>query len=65
MKMTGQYESPLTVRAQVQVEKGFMKASVTVTNDNSDHGRVKEHEVNTGFDYTLGGNEWSGQSNKN
>lgn len=65
MKMTGQYESPLTVRAQVQVEKGFMKASVTVTNDNSDNGRVKEHEVNTGFDYTLGGNEWSGQSNKN
>lgn len=63
--MTGQYESPLTVRAQVQVEKGFMKASVTVTNDNSDNGRVKEHEVNTGFDYTLGGNEWSGQSNKN
>ena len=33
MKMTRQYESPLTVRAQVQVEKGFMKASVTVKND--------------------------------
>lgn len=65
MKMTRQYESPLTVRAQVQVEKGFMKASVTVKNDNTDNGRVKEHEVNTGFDYTLGGNEWSGQSNKN
>lgn len=65
MKMTGQYESPLTVRAQVQVEKGFMKASVTVKNDNTDSGRVKEHQVNTGFDYTLGGNEWSGQSNKN
>ena len=59
MKMTRQYESPLTVRAQVQLEKGFMKASVTVTNDNTDTGRVKEHQVNTGFDYTLdGGNEW-------
>lgn len=57
--MTRQYESPLTVRAQVQVENGFMKASVTVKNDNSDNGRVKEHEVNTKFDYTLdGGNEW-------
>lgn len=57
--MTRQYESPLTVRAQVQVEKGFMKASVTVTNDNSDNGRVKEHEVNTEFRYELdGGNEW-------
>lgn len=59
MKMTGQYESPLTVRAQVQVEKGFMKASVTVKNDDSENGRVKEHHVNTKFDYTLdGGNEW-------
>ena len=60
--MTRQYESPLTVRAQVQVEKGFMKASVTVKNDNTDNGRVKEHEVNKNFDYTLGGsNEWKEQ----
>lgn len=58
--MTGQYESPLTVRAQVQVEKGFMKASVTVKNDNTDNGRVEEHQVNKDFGYTLdGGNEWS------
>lgn len=56
MKMTRQYESPLTVRTQVQVEKGFMKASVTVTNDNSDNGRVKEHEVNTDFNYELDAN---------
>ena len=53
MKMTKQYESPLTVRTQVQVEKGFMKASVTVKNDNTDNGRVKEHEVNENFGYTL------------
>lgn len=57
--MTGQYESPLTVRAQVQVEKGFMKASVTVKNDNTDNGRVEEHQVNQDFGYTLdAGNEW-------
>lgn len=60
MKMTGQYESPLTVRAQVQLEKGFMKASVTVKNDNTDNGRVEEHQVNQDFGYTLdAGNEWS------
>lgn len=60
MKMTRQYESPLTVRAQVQVEKGFMKASVTVKNDNTDNGRVEEHQVNQDFGYTLNaGNEWS------
>ena len=58
--MTGQYESPLTVRAQVQVEKGFMKASVTVKNDNTDNGRVEEHQVNQDFGYKLdAGNEWS------
>ena len=60
MKMTRQYESPLPVRAQVQVEKGFMKASVTVKNDNTDNGRVEEHQVNQDFGYTLdAGNEWS------
>ena len=56
MKMVRQYESPLTMRTQVQLEKGFMKASVTVKNDNSDNGRVKEHQVNTGFDYELDAN---------
>lgn len=57
--MTGQYESPLTVRAQVQVEKGFMKASVTVKND-KENGRVKEHYVNPDFNYELdAGNVWS------
>lgn len=62
MKMTRQYESPLTVRTQVQLEKGFMKASVTVKNDNTDNGRVEEHEVNKNFDYTLdGSNEWKEQ----
>lgn len=62
MKMTRQYESPLTVRTQVQVEKGFMKASVTVKNDIKDNGRVEEHQVNQDFGYTLdAGTEWSKQ----
>lgn len=57
--MTGQYESPLTMRTQVQVEKGFMKASVTVKND-KENGRVKEHQVNQDFKYELdAGNVWS------
>lgn len=56
MKMTRQYESPLTMRTQVQVEKGFMKASVTVKNDDTDNGRVEEHQVNTGFNYELDAN---------
>ena len=56
MKMVRQYESPLTMRTQVQLEKGFMKASVTVKNDNTDNGRVQEHQVNTDFNYELGAN---------
>ena len=55
MKMVRQYESPLTVRTQVQVEKGFMKASVTVKND-KENGRVQEHQVNTDFNYELDAN---------
>lgn len=54
--MVRQYESPLTMRTQVQVEKGFMKASVTVKNDIKDNGRVEEHHVNTGFNYELDAN---------
>lgn len=56
MKMKGQYESPLTVRAQVQLEKGFMKASVTVKNDIKDNGRVEEHQVYKEFNYELDAN---------
>ena len=56
MKMVRQYESPLTMRTQVQLEKGFMKASVTVKNDNTDNGRVEEHHVNTDFNYELDAN---------
>ena len=63
--MERQYESPLTMRTQVQLEKGFMKASVTVKNDNTDNGRVEDHQVNQDFGYTLGGNEWSITSEKN
>lgn len=52
MKRRLQYESPLTRRTRVEVEAGFMKASVTY--QEKDKGvRVEEHEVNTGFDYTL------------
>ena len=56
MKMVRQYESPLTMRTQVQLEKGFMKASVTVKNDNTDNGRVEEHQVNQDFNYELNAN---------
>ena len=59
--MVRQYESPLTMRTQVQLEKGFMKASVTVKND-TDNGRVEEHQVNQDFGYTLdGSNVWKEQ----
>lgn len=42
--MTRQYESPLTVRTQVQVEKGFMKASV-ISKDDHDKVESAGHEI--------------------
>lgn len=56
--MTRQYESPLTVRAQVQVEKGFMKASVTVKNPNTNSGRIDEHKTNTDFSGDFSEEVW-------
>ena len=44
------------MRAQVQLEKGCMKASVTVKNDIKDNGRVEEHQVNQNFNYELDAN---------
>lgn len=54
--MTRQYESPLTVRAQVQVEKGFMKASVTVRN--AENGGIDEHKTNTDFSGDFSKEVW-------
>lgn len=54
MKMTRQYESPLTVRAQVQVEKGFMKASV-ISKDDHDKVESAGHEIGNTHD----AREWS------
>lgn len=52
MEKKMRYESPLTRRTRVELEAGFMKASVTY--QEKDKGvRAEEHEVNTGFDYTL------------
>ena len=45
MKMVRQYESPLSMRTQVQLGKGFMKASLTVKND--ENGGIHEHKTNT------------------
>lgn len=44
MKMVRQYESPLTMRTQVQVEKGFMKASV-ISKDDHDKVESAGHEI--------------------
>ena len=56
MKMVRQYESPLTMRTQVQVEKGFMKASVTVKND--ENGGIDEHKINTDFSGDFSKEVW-------
>lgn len=54
MKMTRQYESPRTVPTQVQLEKGFMKASV-ISKDDHDKVESAGHEIGNTHD----AREWS------
>lgn len=49
MKMVRQYESPLTMRTQVQLEKGFMKASV-ISKDDHDKIESVGHEIGNTHD---------------
>lgn len=44
------YDRPLMERVLVELEDGFCAASANVQNpDNDEYGKIKPHEVNTGF----------------
>lgn len=49
MRKVREYESPRTVRAQVQLEKGFMKASV-ISKDDHDKVESAGHEIGNSHD---------------
>lgn len=49
MRKVREYESPRTVRTQVQLEKGFMKASV-ISKDDHDKVESAGHEIGNTHD---------------
>lgn len=49
MKRKEKYESPWMERTLVELEDGFCAASADVKNPNNANGKIKAHEVNTGF----------------
>lgn len=59
-----QYEAPVTTRTAVELEQGFMSASVMDPNDNRDDGvSIEGHEVGNTGDYTDIG--WDGDNTFN
>ena len=53
------YEAPLTRRTQVDLENGFMKASIVDKEDNKDNPvDAGDQEIEGDFDFTTGQNPW-------
>lgn len=52
------YESPLTRKTQVNLERGFMQSSADVKNPDNATGQIEEHEVNTDFGFSFTDQEW-------
>lgn len=64
MKTEKQYVAPQTQHVEVELEQGFMKASVYEGGtENASGVTIKEHQVNTTvgnyFDNTTGGDNWN------
>lgn len=59
------YESPRTEKTQVNLESGFMTASIFEEENNQDGVSIEGHEVGNTGDYTNEGwddQEWSSNS---
>lgn len=52
------YESPLTKKTTVSLENGICAASADVQNPNEENGKIKEHQVNTDFNYDFNDQGW-------
>lgn len=57
MKTQKKYEAPQTQHAEVELEQGFMKASVFVTKEDSESLPIDNQTLGEEFDFTNGTNE--------
>lgn len=56
MKTQKKYEAPQTQHAEVELEQGFMSASVVDKNDHNSEVTAGNQTISKEFDFT--GNEW-------
>lgn len=52
------YESPQTKKTPVKLESGICATSAEVQNPQGQNGEIEKHQVNDGFDFTFGEQEW-------
>lgn len=52
------YESPSTLRTEVELEGGICAASADVKNPNDENGKIQEHKVNTDFGFEFNEQQW-------
>lgn len=52
MKTQKKYEAPQTQHAEVELEQGFMSASVFEKKENTESLTIKDHEVDETFDFS-------------
>ncbi|WP_270712958.1 hypothetical protein [Phocaeicola coprophilus] len=52
MKTQKKYEAPQTQHAEVELEQGFMSASVFEKKENTESLTIEEHKVDETFDFS-------------
>lgn len=57
MKTQKKYEAPQTQHAEVELEQGFMSASVFEKKENTKSLTIEDHKVDETFDFSNG-SDW-------
>ncbi len=58
MKTQKKYEAPQTQHAEVELEQGFMSASVFEKEKNTESLTIEDHKVDETFDFSSDNDSW-------
>lgn len=58
MKTQRKYEAPQTQHAEVELEQGFMSASVFEKKENTESLTIEDHKVDETFDFSSDKDSW-------
>lgn len=65
-KEKAKYESPQTKKTQVNLESGICASSIDPQNPDGANGRIKDHQVNTDFNFNYSNQtQWDEIANNN